>query len=1410
MSTQVLTELPNIQKAGMDFDTVMAEIKEIIENNPNWAKNWPEFYDSEAGVLLMQLMSWITDNMSTRQDVLFNEMFLSTAQDDTDKIRLLKQIAYVPMMAHSSKVALNLEFSKTLKSKLYLTPSISGSLSSRPNSIFKFTGNDINGQEIVWEIIKIKNGKPSYLDSVSLAYGNTEYTTDSDGNTLYALQGETKYEELTTDTSDGPTITLSDTNIAADSIQVYNTKNNSQLLEVKSFVSKDALDSSLAYPYVVELNEDKTYKIRFGNKDILKSKRLLPAGTTVGVFYRTTDGSVGNINPSFINTVVNGKDSAGNNYQITITNTQLGSGGTDAETLDKAVLNGPLSLRTMDRAVTPEDYNIILNKNTNIFKSKTYTATNMPLTFKEYYGRYINPQESFTFLLFNKNYKDVPTSMYNYFPWFTSKREPRMNEKYVFNTAEYDQTVGISTIYHNLYLNTKNADTLHFRNGSVLTLPTGFSNNLFDENGQPNKNLKLKITTSKISANFFKDIPFSLFDENNFSSITMDNPIVGYDTNARFLTSGTYDTDEPIDIAQARYIRVCFDNKTMITIDLHVQMADDFAGDHYYIMWTNSGVLNAKALYGSNTTKAAAKYRDGIVEIINKSLPAVIAGETHDYSNSEISLYDPNISYQHFGLNMTSPISEIGYSSGEYPIELTYNGTRYLFTIDTASWDNGKYCANPDAYSWDSLNGLRDIFNYFFNNGLSEVKKYSNGSVVKLNDADKIRLGETHVTVEQNLIFNTDYEDDDDGKQNVYSSYDLVISGKDLTTTSYEDAYGIHTISKVINLDDDPATIAGVNYQGFVHFLKQNSTSTPAKNLIPSPLQAAEYKDLASMVSVGEGSDAYFEIKSPIIGSSSCIYFKWDTSSTDFMRQVLGLYFDNSGYSYKAYGQKKAHLITKDIIRSYIINNGLESTVNLDIPAGSVIYESNCIYNSDITELYANYKLSTNSSLRIGSVYENFYYSGDEDTDAEIKQDVVGLSGQYMKFDTLGNGVKSYYIDQNKSNFEIKLTSKEQETNSIYAIESDLDVVACDKVKVSSADIKGCPSDSCPLIFSIDDDTTNKITVMLNECSTGKDIVQTIQAALKNSGVQDFIENVSAICRSSYTTLNQIVISGLSKSDGNVKFYYPEADSYVANQDVKDFYQNFLGTNLTNSDLYKLYPVESFANNAVYVSDDEYFYCPTQDRPLMFTYRKLVEVTNDDETTTLVSREADYYIKVNETSNGEQYSYSFDLVKTDNSKFPDSYFYLHFINNKEYDFDSNNNVKETDDTIIQTYMNDYKISGTDIIFLQPYFRTYDIAATIKYNPNFSESEVIQSVKEAVNNVCNLEYSEIAGSMSRAKILKAIMNCNGVDDCKITYFGFDYSSESGSSDTLNAAFYEILCLHEDSDSHGKIFTFEASD
>src|SRR5574344_736932 len=119
-TTQKLTELPAIQYSGIDYDTIMSEMKDIIANNPNWKENWTSFYNSEGGTLFMQLMAWISDNLGLRMDTLYNEMFISTAQKDKDILKMLKLIGYAPTLANAAKVYVTIELSASSSTTITL------------------------------------------------------------------------------------------------------------------------------------------------------------------------------------------------------------------------------------------------------------------------------------------------------------------------------------------------------------------------------------------------------------------------------------------------------------------------------------------------------------------------------------------------------------------------------------------------------------------------------------------------------------------------------------------------------------------------------------------------------------------------------------------------------------------------------------------------------------------------------------------------------------------------------------------------------------------------------------------------------------------------------------------------------------------------------------------------------------------------------------------------------------------------------------------------------------------------------------------------------------------------------------------------------------------------------------------
>lgn len=1447
MSTQILTELPNIQKAGMDFNSVISEVKDIIANNPNWKENWSSFVDSEAGVLLIQLMAWLIDNMSTRQDLIHNEMFIGTAQKDVNKIRHLKHIGYIPQMPHAAKVPVLITFDKLLNSDVFITPPRNGSLVMRPNDISSFHGKDINGKDTSWEILKITDGKPDYLNSVKLNSGDTEYKEDSQGNTLYAMQGRTKVKQFTALTNDGSSFDIPDANMAADSLQVYITSTGAKLLEVSSFVSKDALDKSLAIPYVLELNEDETYKIRFGNRGILAKERLLPAGTGVTAFYRVCDGSRGNISPEFINAKVKYSDSTGRRFAATIKNETIGFGGTDKETLDQAVLNGPLSLRTMDRAVTPEDYNIILERNTNIFKVKTYTASNQPDGFRNYYGRYINPQESFSFVMFNKNYNGVPTSKYNYFPWMTTNKEPRLNERYVFDNGDYNMPVKISQTSFNVKVMESGGGVRFFKNATVLDLGDEWNQALYDEKGRSNNYLKCKITTKPSDADFFSDIPFSLFKEGNFNYLSIDSEsdpnkrapyFLQMDDHARYFSRQTFDLDTPIDVKEARYLNFTVDGVLDVRVDLwgSDQFLEKDMPEKAYLKWFNEP-QGVPSMYAKDSTMNAANYRYGIVQLINDSVvDAIDHGSKFAYLDSTSSQYYGIDYITNEGVDTIKKIA----LNDEVPLSIKIDGITYLMILSKSYSSSEGFVGQ-----WGSLKNLAAYLTRIFLTGNynygAKVKKEVDGEFV---DIEKDELKKYKAEAVKRIIFDTDYDYDNDKMEgDSYGStkllWDLAIKNrpenkevlKDITYVD-RDKFS-HTLHNVVDVEDPVSSVLydGKEFIGLGNLLRDKQCDR-GSGYLPTPTQASQYKDLAGIeiikdkgkqeiedvfeedVSVApKKSQGKLRIISPTTGQSSSICFKFedmDKDHGDFGSSYLGIAYGNTGYSNKAYGVKKAYLMRKDALSVTKVNAGLQTDAGISVNKGNIIFENSCIYNNtDFEKLYVSYKIKQNDVLMLGSVYDNFYYTGDYH-DEDLKEDVSGISGQFTRYTILDNGVKRYYIDPNKSDFDIRFTNKPQKTNSLYPIKSDLDVVKSERVKITTDELYNFNSEPmAKLVFQIDRELP--IEVDLNDCCNGYDVLETIQKEIKSNGSSVLKENFNSVVRGSYQSTNKIIFNSLDPNKGTIKFIYDDSSSLEEN---KNLYRKLLGNNKSNSLFYKTYNKEAIENKTLIINEVSeekeeatYFYCPNSEANLSLEFKKLV-VGKDG---TATSRFADYYIALDEIPMGDQFKYNFFIVRTKNSKFPDKYFYMHFINDKSYNFDSHGNLKENDETLLQNYMYKYKISGTDMTFYQPYFKTYDIAATIKYNANFSETDVVQSVRKAIDSVCDLKYSEIAGSMSRARIFKAIMNCDGVEDCKIRYFGEDYSSGKGNKDTLQADFYEILCLHEDeNNAHGKILNFEVNE
>jgi hypothetical protein len=270
----------------------------------------------------------------------------------------------------------------------------------------------------------------------------------------------------------------------------------------------------------------------------------------------------------------------------------------------------------------------------------------------------------------------------------------------------------------------------------------------------------------------------------------------------------------------------------------------------------------------------------------------------------------------------------------------------------------------------------------------------------------------------------------------------------------------------------------------------------------------------------------------------------------------------------------------------------------------------------------------------------------------------------------------------------------------------------------------------------------------------------------------------------------------------------------ITENDMKNFYKAFFGTNKTNKDFYDIYAEESettngeLYNNKIEIEGEngEYYYMPKENLPLTFYYKEKVEDGY---------KYGDYYIEAEakDPTSGFEGGYSFKIKKTEHAKFPDRGFYVHFIHDRTYQVD-----RKTEEDDIINYMKKYQIIGTELHLLKPYFKTFDIIGTVNYNANYNASMVKKNVENALKNkysIKNIEDIEIGNKIYRSEIFKTVMNIEGVESFELKYLGYDYTDQDTypdqkyyiKSDIKNEVeFYICSVLADSTDEHGIIFEY----
>lgn len=311
---------------AMDYESLKRRaIRFLVEQFPEDYNNYSE---SDYGILLLELWSFIADHVCYKIDYNANQMFVANTTEMNHMRRLALLNGYQPKPPTAAKAWVSASIDAPQPSDViipsgYLTEARGedGTLS------FELFAADPSGNPLPGEDILIPAG----------SVVNTN---------IIALEGESRYDTFTSNGNPYQKFQTSSAPVIYGSLQVMVNGTPWNLVRYIPLGPERA--------FTVGYNSEYLAQISFGDNVY---GLIPPPGATIQVSYRIGGGRRGNIVRGAINSSSAFRLGVGEgSVSVTLTNYEAAFGGSDGDTLEDIRRNIPLYTRTQNRLVTGEDY----------------------------------------------------------------------------------------------------------------------------------------------------------------------------------------------------------------------------------------------------------------------------------------------------------------------------------------------------------------------------------------------------------------------------------------------------------------------------------------------------------------------------------------------------------------------------------------------------------------------------------------------------------------------------------------------------------------------------------------------------------------------------------------------------------------------------------------------------------------------------------------------------------------------------------------------------------------------------------------------------------------------------------------------------------------------------------------------
>jgi len=321
------TDNKRIKVTELDFDQIKSNLKNYLK-----AQNQFSDYDFEGSGMsvLLDVLAYNTHYNALYHNMTVNEMFLDSAVKRSSVVSLAKMLGYTPRSARAPRATLSITASSV--------PNNPNILTLPRGSSFRTTVDGVN-----------------YIFNTDTPYSVTRSATNTYVfNNVEIIEGTLVLNKYTVSAAAQYIVDNANADLSTLKVVVQEDPNSSSVVTYISDIGLTEIKPETRAFFIKEVDENK-FEIYFG--DGLVGYKP-PNGAIVSLEYVVTNKGNGNQARIFTYT----GSAFGSGANVNITTVSRAQGGQDEEGIDSIKYNASRSYAAQNRAVTADDYKVILPK----------------------------------------------------------------------------------------------------------------------------------------------------------------------------------------------------------------------------------------------------------------------------------------------------------------------------------------------------------------------------------------------------------------------------------------------------------------------------------------------------------------------------------------------------------------------------------------------------------------------------------------------------------------------------------------------------------------------------------------------------------------------------------------------------------------------------------------------------------------------------------------------------------------------------------------------------------------------------------------------------------------------------------------------------------------------------------------